>query len=134
MQFDVVNAFPHAELKDKVYCKMPPGWEQDRFCLKLLRALYGLAESPKLWYNLLVHELQVYGFTTVHGAKCLMQGHGMWILFYVDDIILAYFPKEELRAQEFRRFLSTRFEIKFVGQLEWFLGLEVLRNPKEGKL
>ena len=134
MQFDVVNAFPHAELNHDVYCRMPQGMEEEGICLKLRRALYGLAESPKLWYNLLVHELEEYGFKHIPGVKCLMYGHGMWVLFYVDDIGLSYFPKDEEKAQNFRKFLSQRFEIKYKGELKWFLGLEILRDREAGKL
>ena len=134
MQFDVVNAFPHAELNHDVYCQMPPGMEEKGFSLKLKRALYGLAESPKLWYDLLVKEFEEYGFQTIHGVKCLLQGHGMWVLFYVDDIVLSYHPKDEDKAQTFRKFLAQRFEIKYVGELKWFLGMEITRDRANRKI
>ena len=134
MQFDVVNAFPHAELDKKVYCSMPPGMEEKDICLLLKRALYGLAESPRLWYNLLVQELEDYGFNLIPGVRCLMEGHGMWILFYVDDIILIYWPHDEVKAQQFREYVSKRFEITYAGEAKWFLGLEIRRDRVKKKL
>ena len=50
-QFDVVNAFLNATFeKDTppIYCDLPPGYEQHGKCIKLLKALYGLRESPLL--------------------------------------------------------------------------------------
>ena len=64
---------------------MPPGMEEAGVSLKLLKALYELSESPKLWYNLLVNELLSYGFNLIDGSRCIMRGHHVWIIFYVDD-------------------------------------------------
>lgn len=52
-QYDIVNAFVESQLDQEVYFKMPPGFTKSELCLRLLRALYGLRISPKLWFNLL---------------------------------------------------------------------------------
>ncbi|EOD43298.1 putative reverse transcriptase rna-dependent dna [Neofusicoccum parvum UCRNP2] len=49
-QYDVVNAFPHAPLDEEVYCSPPKGMNiASGLVLLLLRALYGLKQSPALW-------------------------------------------------------------------------------------
>lgn len=48
-QYNVVNAFPHIPLYKKVFYKPPEGMKvKHGFILFLLRALYGLKESPSL--------------------------------------------------------------------------------------
>ncbi|GME34367.1 Reverse transcriptase RNA-dependent DNA polymerase [Neofusicoccum parvum] len=49
-QYNVVNAFPHVPLDEEVYCSPPKGMNiASGLVLLLLRALYGLKQSPALW-------------------------------------------------------------------------------------
>ena len=57
-QYDAVNAFANSPIDETVYCKPPKGWPRDpQIILLLLRALYGLKQSPALWYKQLHHRL-----------------------------------------------------------------------------
>lgn len=47
-QYDAINAFINALLRTRQYCKLPPGFDKKGWLLQLLRALYGLKESPRL--------------------------------------------------------------------------------------
>ena len=49
LQYDAVNAFVNAKLKEDVFMKMPPGYRRKGTILKLNKALYGLQKSPLLW-------------------------------------------------------------------------------------
>jgi hypothetical protein len=53
-QIDFKNAFTNADMDDEVYTTCPPGFGVPRKCWKLLKALYGLRKSPKLWFDELV--------------------------------------------------------------------------------
>jgi len=48
-QLDAVNAFINNQLDETVHCAFPEGFDQPGSCLLLLRALYGLRQSPLLW-------------------------------------------------------------------------------------
>ena len=48
-QFDALNAFVNSLLDEVVYVELPPGRTKPGFVLRLLRALYGLRRSPRLW-------------------------------------------------------------------------------------
>ena len=45
------DAFLNAALNRKLYAETPAGFEKDGELLQVLRALYGLKESPLLWYK-----------------------------------------------------------------------------------
>jgi hypothetical protein len=47
--FDEVNALTNSHLEEPIYVSMPEGYGQPNECLKLLRAMYGLRQSPELW-------------------------------------------------------------------------------------
>ena len=57
-QYDAVNAFANSSIDEATYCKPPEGWSagsDSNILLLLLRALYGLKQSPALWYRHLRH-------------------------------------------------------------------------------
>jgi len=135
-QLDAINAFLNAKLDEIVYCHFPEGFEEDpNSCLQLLRALYGLRRSPLLWLQEFTATLTDLGLRNIPGEPCLFTNDDSIILFfYVDDIILLYHPTKQKCAQHFKRTLQQRFEIRDLGDLQWFLGVHVLRDIDSGKL
>ena len=61
-QFDVTNAFVHAQLDREVYMRMPYGYQKPGTILKLQKALYGLRISPALWQRDFTATLTKLGF------------------------------------------------------------------------
>ena len=56
LQYDAVNAFVNADLKQDIYMRMPPGFRKTGLILKLLKALYGservsLALATRIYVN-----------------------------------------------------------------------------------
>lgn len=53
-QLDVESAFLNGNVISEVYVKQPQGYDDgtDKVC-KLNKALYGLRESPRAWYECL---------------------------------------------------------------------------------
>ena len=52
-QYDVKNAFLHAELEEEIYMSIPLGFsgsDGNKVC-RLKKALYGLKQSPRTWFG-----------------------------------------------------------------------------------
>jgi hypothetical protein len=60
--FDAINSFTNSHLDEPIYVSMPEGYRRPGECLKLLRALYGLRQSPKLWLKEFTKTLLQLGF------------------------------------------------------------------------
>ncbi|WZZ44914.1 hypothetical protein YC2023_041173 [Brassica napus] len=135
-QMDVKNAFLQGELEDEVYMYPPPGLEhlvKRGNVLRLKKAIYGLKQSPRAWYNKLSTTLNGQGFKKSeldHTLFTLTTPSGMVaLLVYVDDIIITGSDKEGIKAT--KEFLKSMFEIKDLGEMKYFLGIEICRS-KEG--
>ncbi|WZY99772.1 hypothetical protein YC2023_072101 [Brassica napus] len=135
-QMDVKNAFLQGELEDEVYMHPPPGLEhlvKRGNVLRLKKAIYGLKQSPRAWYNKLSTTLNGRGFKKSeldHTLFTLTTPSGMIaLLVYVDDIIITGSDKEGIIAT--KEFLKSMFEIKHLEEMKYFLGIEICRS-KEG--
>ena len=135
-QMDVKNAFLHGELDKDIYMEQPRGFESkihpDYVC-KLKKALYGLKQAPRAWYGKIGEFLVQSGFKVAPSDSSLFvkakEGRLAIVLVYVDDLIITGDYSEEI--QRTRENLSVRFQMKELGELKHFLGLEVERT-KEG--
>ncbi|SCO78461.1 related to retrotransposon HobS hobase [Fusarium oxysporum] len=90
IQYDIINAFINAKLKQDVYMQMPRGYQKARLILKLQKALYSLHQSPLLWEKELTTTLTNLGFKPIPHEPCCLLKEGIMIFFYVDDLIVAY--------------------------------------------
>jgi hypothetical protein len=88
-QVDYVNAFAQATLDKEVYIEMPQGFEHEDDCvLKLNKSLYGMSDSPLLFFELLKMNLEKVGFEQYkHIDPCLFVHKKAICLTYVDDCL-----------------------------------------------
>ena len=100
----------------------------------LLRALYGLKQSPLLWYKDLTAALEELGLQEVPGVNCLFTNGYFTLFFFVDDIVVLCAKKNLGRLKEFKAALFTRFKMRNLGELQWFLGIRVVRDRAERKV
>ena len=132
-QLDVNHVFLQARLTDEVYMAQPPGFvDNDRpdYVCHLNKAIYGLKQSPRAWY----HELKTYllsaGFQNSIADTSLFvlrkNGDIVYLLVYVDDIIVTGSNNSLINV--IIASLATRFSIKDLGDLHYFLGIKVTRN------
>ena len=59
---------------------------------------------------------------------------GVFIFFYVDDIILAYYERHKEAAWKVEEELIQRYTLTGGKDLQWFLGVEVIRDREERKI
>ena len=110
--------------------EQPPGYiskTHPDFVCKLKKALYGLKQAPRAWYGKIAEYLHFCGYLASHSDSSLfIKNSGdlhMVVLLYVDDMIVT--GNDEKEVANLRVELSTRFEMKDLGELSNFLGLEV---------
>ncbi|XP_057495256.1 retrovirus-related Pol polyprotein from transposon TNT 1-94 isoform X3 [Actinidia eriantha] len=135
-QFDVKNAFLHGNLEEEVYMSIPPGFEDPKIVgkvCKLKKSLYGLKQSPRAWFERFTQAMLKYGFKQSQGDHTLFirhSSHGKLtaLIVYVDDIVLTGDDVEEM--QLLKEYLAREFEIKDLGNLKYFLGIEVARSSQ----
>ena len=118
--------------EEEVYVEQPLGFEtRDKMTqvCKLKKALYGLKQAPRTWYDRMDSFLMSLGFTKskvdsnlcfkVEGRRVVM------LLLYVDDLLPT--EKEEL-IKDAKRRLATEFEMKYLGMMHYFVGMEVWQS------
>ncbi|GJV28687.1 ribonuclease H-like domain-containing protein [Tanacetum coccineum] len=132
-QMDVKSAFLYGKIKEEVYVCQPPGFEDPDFpdrVYKVEKALYRLHQAPKAWYETLSSYLLDNGFQRGNINKTLfirrVKGDILLVQVYVDDIIFGSTKKS--LCTEFKKMMHKKFQISSMGELTFFLGLQV--KPK----
>jgi len=133
-QLDVNNAFLHGDLDEEVFMQLLLGFAskgETRVC-KLNKSLYGLKQASRQWFSKFSTTLIQHGFIQSKADYSLftktVDSSFIALLVYVDDIILA--SNDSKIIDDFVVFLNTRFKLKDLGPLKFFLGLEVARSSK----
>jgi Reverse transcriptase (RNA-dependent DNA polymerase) len=80
-QYNVRNAFPHADLDEIIYCECPEGFKKDGQCLLLLKALYGLRRAPRLWQKKFTARLVELGLRQIDEEPCFFANDYMFLIF-----------------------------------------------------
>ncbi|GJZ84552.1 retrovirus-related pol polyprotein from transposon TNT 1-94 [Tanacetum coccineum] len=134
-QMDVKTAFLNGPLKEEVYVAQPEGFvdpDHPEKVYLLRKALYGLKQAPRAWYDELSNFLMSKGFTKgIIDLTLFKIKYGEDILLvqiYVDDIIFrSTNPKYSKR---FEKLMHSRFEMSLMGEMKFFLGLQIHQSPK----
>nr|GEV48509.1 retrovirus-related Pol polyprotein from transposon TNT 1-94 [Tanacetum cinerariifolium] len=135
-QMDVKTSFLNGILKEEVYVGQPLGFISKQYpyhVYALDKALYGFKQAPRAWYNVLLKFLIDSGFqkgsfdTTLFIKK--KGKHVMLIQIYVDDII---FASTNLKyCTKFSNLMVKRFKMSMMGEIKFFLGLQVNQFSNE---
>lgn len=146
-QMDVSNAFLHGELSDIIYMKLPSGYThlgcritatsalqspKSGLVCRLKKTLYGLKQAPRLWFGKLSSTLLSMGYIQSKNDYSLFFIHThstvTLILVYVDDLLFSGNCMSSI--QSLKAMLAQTFHMKDMGDLRYFLGIEISRSAE----
>ncbi|GJT15167.1 putative ribonuclease H-like domain-containing protein [Tanacetum coccineum] len=132
-QMDVKSAFLYGNIEEEVYVCQPLGFKDPEFpdrVYKVEKALYGLHQASRAWYETLSTYLLDNGFQRGQIDKTLfikrVKGDILLVQVYVDDIIFGSIRNE--MCTEFEKMMHKKFQISSIGELTFFLGLQVTQK------
>ena len=132
-QLDVPTAFLNGSLENvDIYIKVPEGVSVETGrVLKLNKALYGLRESPRCWNDCFDKFSARHNLKRSKGDVCLYTSKNLWLVLFVDDILLTGHDSE---IESLIKFLKSEFNTKDMGELKCFLGTDIIRDKNSMKL
>jgi hypothetical protein len=132
---DVKTAFLNGVIEEEVYIEQPQGFEvhpRETHVCRLKKALYGLKQAPRAWYARIDSYLTRLGFSKSYADPNLyykvVNDAPVILLLYVDYLFLT--GAEPLIIQ-CKRELASEFDMKDLGLMHYYLGLEVWQKHGE---
>lgn len=129
---DVRTAYLHGDLAEEVFMRQPPGFAapgRERMVCRLHKSVYGLRQSARRWNSRFDDVLKKIGFKQSSADPCLytseIKGKKIYVLIYVDDVVVGC--EDESLIDRVYAELKKYFDITSLGNLKYFLGLEVNR-------
>lgn len=128
---DVKTAFLNGDLEEDVYMRPPQGIDiPGGKVLKLRKSLYGLKQAPRCWNQKFHDVMTKLGFERTNSEPCLYikstDSSVSIIVLYVDDMLFLSNDKSEMKR--IKQQLSFEFEIKDLGAVENFMGMQIQRD------
>ena len=133
-QLDVNTAFLHGNLHEEVYMTLPPGITASHpgQVYNLHKSLYGLKQASRQWNCKLTEALLACGFSQSKANYPLfvklVANRFTAILVHVDDLLLAGNDTTEINTV--KQMMHNKFTIKDLGDVKYFLGMEVARSNR----
>jgi hypothetical protein len=134
-QMDVKETFLNGVIEEEVYIEQPQGFEvhsRDTHICILKKSLYGIKKDPRAWYARMDSYLMRLGFSNSHADPNLyykVVGNApVILLLYVDDIFIT---GEESLIIQCKKELSSKFDMKYLGLMHYYLGIEVWKKCGE---
>ena len=130
---DVKTAFLHGELREDVYVTQPEGFtnkDNEGKVYKLHKALYGLKQAPRAWNTKLNKILQELNFVKCSKEPSVYRRQEekklLIVAIYVDDLLVTGSSLDLILC--FKKDMAGKFEMSDLGQLTYYLGIEVLHR------
>jgi hypothetical protein len=138
-QMNVKTTFLHWDLQEEIYMKQLEGFvvkgKKELVC-KLKKSLYGLKQSPRMWYKKFDTYMLGLGFTRSKEDHCvyfkLIGDHLIYSVLYVDDMLLIGNNKEIIEDVKTQFF--SKFDMKDLDATNFILGMESKRDQRKRKL
>ena len=115
---------------------LPLGFEEkfgEKKDCRLKKSFYGLKKSPRAWFDRFAKFVNLQGYVQSQVDLTMFYKHSSErrvtiLIVYVDDIILT--KDDVVELDRLKKALACEFEIKDLGPLKYFLGMEFARSKK----
>jgi hypothetical protein len=138
-QMDVKMTFLNGELLENVYMAQPKYFVvkgKEHMGCHLRKSIYGLKQASRQWYLKFDETIKIFDFKENEEDNCIYakfrNGKFIFLILYVDDILLA--SSDVSLLLETKRFLSSNFDMKDLGEASFVLGIEIHRDRGKGLL
>ena len=135
-QMVVKTMFLNEDLEENVYMAQPKGFVvegKERMGRRLKKSIYGLKQASRQWYLKFDSTIRKFGFQENIEDKCVYAKFKnekyIFLVLYVDDILLASSYVNLLL--ETKKFLSSKFDIKNLGEASFVLGKEIHQDKEK---
>nr|GEU66878.1 retrovirus-related Pol polyprotein from transposon TNT 1-94 [Tanacetum cinerariifolium] len=129
-QMDVKSAFLNGLINEEVYVAQPLGvinFEKPDHVYKLMKALYVLKQAPKAWH------VRLKAFLIKCGYKMGMVDNTLFTQKKISNLIIVQIYDDDIifnstcqdMCDEFAKIMHDEFEISMMGELNFFLGLQI---------
>lgn len=134
VHLDVDTAFLYGTIDYEIYMELPAGfYHKERKhgkVVRLLKSLYGLKQAARIWNQVLHGVLIQFGFKQTQMDNCCYiwtrNQETIILSVYVDDMFAIY--NTEAGIKELEKFLQKHFSMKFLGQVNFLLGMQIDRT------
>ena len=134
-QLDVITAFLNGTISEEILMEIPPGFpssdDESKVC-RINRALYGLKQSPRAWYDRITSWLQQQGLVqSSSNPNLYFKRDGdkiIILLLYVDDLIIT--RNDQAAISQFKEQLKQEYEMTDLGEASSYLGIEIHMKPE----
>jgi hypothetical protein len=134
-QMDVKTTFLNGAIEEEVYIAQPRVFElhsRDTHVCRLKKSLYGLKQAPRAWYAIMDDYQMRLGFSMSHVDPNIyykvVDNEPVILLLYVDDLFI---KGEESLIIQCKKELASKFDMKDLGLMHYYLGLEVWKKHGE---
>ena len=138
-RIDYVGAYLNSVTKEDIYMKQPEGFVEpgfDDYVCKLVHTIYGTMQGAHDWYETLKATYDDLGYITSRADPCVRykRENGEYTLTdtYTDDVFGASTTDAEIRRRKDE--MGKQWEIKDVGETEYFLGMQVQQDLDRGTI
>jgi hypothetical protein len=133
-QLEVKAAFLYGTFKETIYMRLSKGYRDRNKVPHLKRCIYRLKQSPGEWYSRLTVHLRRHTFDISKLDPCVLwhKSDDFYIVVYVDDLSLYGLPGHLMDTTVLA--LKIELEVTNMGQLHWFMGIQINFNRKSIEL
>jgi hypothetical protein len=129
-QYDFEGAFLNGKMDQRlVFVRQPPGFgDGTKRVYKLLKTLYGLRDSPLVWFREVTKLMRKAGFEPLASEACVFvnKDKSIWIILYVDDMAITAKMKDLINFVVSQ--LGSVFTLTPLGEVKTFLGMQIIQN------
>ena len=147
-QLDIDSAYLHGTIDEELLLQIPDGYpewakettgeecDKRKHVLRLLKSLYGLKQSGRIWNETLADSLIGAGYRRLWSEPSVftktISGKRVILAVYVDDLLLLASGVETMK--EAKAELMSLYSMKEQGEVSWLLGMKIHRDCEKGTL